>query len=118
VSKKSLITGLQVLFQNQRLIIPTQLEHAPTLTRELITYQPRVVASADPSQLDWRDGKNDDLVLALGLACWMAERLQDEDDSEPSVGMLMQSEFAHNARFRGTLRSRFPDRFGRPDAFA
>jgi hypothetical protein len=33
-----------------------------------------VTAQTAESQLDWREGVNDDLVLALAIAAWRAEK--------------------------------------------
>jgi hypothetical protein len=74
VPKKDLVSVTQVLLQTGRLKIARKLPHAELLDRELVNFRSRVTAQTAESQLDWRDGANDDLVLALAIAAWQAER--------------------------------------------
>jgi hypothetical protein len=39
-----------------------------------VSFRSRVTAQTVESQLDWREGVNDDLVLSLAIAAWQAER--------------------------------------------
>jgi hypothetical protein len=39
-----------------------------------VNFRSKLTAQTAESQLDWRDGANDDLVLALAIAAWQAER--------------------------------------------
>ena len=72
VPKRDLVTGLQLLLQARRLQIAA-LPDADTLVRELTAFRGKVsLAPADA--IDWRDRPGDDLVLAVGLACWWSER--------------------------------------------
>ena len=64
----------QVLLQTGRLKIARTLPHAELLARELVNFRSRVTAQAAESQLYWRERANDDLVLALAIAAWRAER--------------------------------------------
>jgi hypothetical protein len=74
VPKKDLVSVTQVLLQTGRLKIARALPHAELLARELMNFRSRVTAQAVESQLDWREGVNDDLVLALAIAAWRAEK--------------------------------------------
>ena len=74
VPKKDLVSVTQVLLQTGRLKIARALPHAELLARELMNFRSRVTAQAVESQLDWRERANDDLVLALAIATWQAER--------------------------------------------
>jgi hypothetical protein len=74
VPKKELVTGLQVVLQSRRLQIARGLPEAATLVRELQQFQVRITASAHETFGVWRAGQHDDLVLAVALACWWAER--------------------------------------------
>ena len=49
------------------------LPEAQTLVQELETFRMKV-AVADEESLAWREGRNDDLVLAVAVAAWEAER--------------------------------------------
>jgi hypothetical protein len=75
VPKKDLVTGLQLLLQGRRLAIPLALPEADLLTRELGTFRSRASLAVDPAQAEWREGRDDDLVLAVALGCWHAARL-------------------------------------------
>jgi len=74
VPKKDIVSVTQVLLQTGRLKIARALPHAELLARELVNFRSRVTAQTAESQLNWRDGANDDLVLALAIAAWQAER--------------------------------------------
>ncbi|HEY7309267.1 MAG TPA: hypothetical protein VH643_07930 [Gemmataceae bacterium] len=75
VPKKELITALQVVMQGRRLQIARSLPEAATLVRELQNFQVKITAAANETFGVWRDGQHDDLVLAVGLACWWSERV-------------------------------------------
>jgi hypothetical protein len=74
VPKKDLVSVTQVLLQTGRLKIARTLPHAELLAHELMNFRSRVTAQTAESQLDWRERANDDLVLALAIAVWQAER--------------------------------------------
>jgi hypothetical protein len=74
VPKKELVTCLQLLLQSRRLKIPTSLPEAGTLLKELANFHVKITAAANETFGAWRDGQHDDLVLAVALAAWMAER--------------------------------------------
>jgi hypothetical protein len=74
VPKKDLVSVTQVLLQTGRLKIARALPHAELLARELVNFRSRVTGQTAESQLDWRERANDDLVLALAIASWQAER--------------------------------------------
>ncbi len=74
VPKKELVTCLQLLLQQRRLKMPRDLPHVQTLVQELHSFQVKITLSAHETFRAWREGVHDDLVLALALACWWAER--------------------------------------------
>jgi hypothetical protein len=74
VPKKELVTCLQLLLQNRRLHIARSLREAKVLVRELQQFQVKITAAANETFGVWREGTHDDLVLAVALACWWAER--------------------------------------------
>lgn len=74
VPKKELVSVLQVLLQQRRLQVARALPHAATLVRELETFRVKITTSANEQLEAWRQRDHDDLVLALGLAVWVAER--------------------------------------------
>ncbi len=76
VPKRDLVGVVQVLLQAGRLRFAAGMRHVDTLTRELLNFQVRIdPRTAHDSYGAWREGTYDDLVLAVALACWMAERV-------------------------------------------
>src|SRR5262249_54402372 len=69
-----LVTCLQLLLQERRLKVPRTLPDADNLVRELTSFRAQVVLSAEQPSASWREGPQDDLVLAVALACRWAER--------------------------------------------
>jgi hypothetical protein len=74
VPKKELVTCLQVVLQGRRLRIARGLHEADVLVRELQQFQVKITQAAHETFGVWREGQHDDLVLAVALACWWAER--------------------------------------------
>lgn len=74
VPKKELVTCLQLLLQGRRLKIARGLPDAEVLTQELMNFRIKITAAANETYGAWREGQHDDLVLAVALACWSAER--------------------------------------------
>jgi hypothetical protein len=74
VPKKELVTCMQLLFENRRLRIARSLPEADTLVRELQHFQVKITLAAHETFGTWREGLHDDLVLAVALASWYAER--------------------------------------------
>ena len=73
IPKRDVISTTQVLLQTGRLKIARSLPHASLLARELVNFRFKVGVKASEDALDWRDGPDDDLVLALAIAAWRAE---------------------------------------------
>jgi hypothetical protein len=73
VAKPDLIGTLQVLLQTRRLQVPKELPDAQLFIRELENYRPKVILPTTEA-LAWRDGRHDDLILAVALAAWCGER--------------------------------------------
>lgn len=78
VPKKELVSTLQVLLQSRRLAVAGTLPEAQTLVCELENFrmrEPKVFAEDGVEQ--WRDGPQDDLVLAVAIAAWQSEHLRE-----------------------------------------
>jgi hypothetical protein len=74
-----------VLLAARRLqVAPTPVE-APTLVRELLNFQVKVTRAAHEKFGSRRDGQHDDLVLAVALAVWYAERCPARATFAPQV---------------------------------
>jgi hypothetical protein len=75
VPKKELVSVLQVMLQARRIKVAPTLPEAATLVRELTTFQVKITPAANEVFGAWREGQhNDDLVLAVAIAVWQAER--------------------------------------------
>ncbi|MCO6418985.1 hypothetical protein JYK14_22905 [Siccirubricoccus sp. KC 17139] len=75
VPKRDLVTALQLALQDGRLKIAAEADHADTLVRELADFRVKITAGGADQYGAWREGAHDDLVLALALSVWWAERV-------------------------------------------
>ena len=64
---------MQVLLQGRRLTVAKSLAFAPILVEELLNFQVKITESANETFGTWREGRHDDLVLAIACAAWVAE---------------------------------------------
>jgi hypothetical protein len=101
VPKKDLVAVLQVLLQQRRLVVAKTLPHAALLGAELSAFRVKVTAGGNDTLEAWRERPHDDLVLAVALAVWWAERFSG--DGEVFVGPPPLADFC--AQFPGV----FPD---------
>lgn len=92
--KKDLVGCVQALLQGGRLRFVPGLALAGALKQELFEFKVRVTASANEIFGAWREGTHDDLVLAISIACFVAE-------SRPVVAALMSGD-SPLAGHRGT----------------
>ena len=74
VPKRELIVGLQGLLERGELRIAAGLGAGEALVRELGEMRVRVTGKGHEQFGVWRRGEHDDLVLAVALGCWAAER--------------------------------------------
>jgi len=74
IPKRDVISSTQVLLQTGRLKIARSLPHAALLARELVNFRFKVGQEWSEDVLDWRERPDDDLVLALAISAWEAER--------------------------------------------
>jgi hypothetical protein len=85
VPRRDLISATQILFDEGQLKIAEDLSLAGTLRDELLAFKPK---ASKPDDLEgWREGKDDDLVLAVAVSVWAAERFLRKKESMP-VGAL------------------------------
>jgi threonine dehydrogenase-like Zn-dependent dehydrogenase len=74
VPKRDLVAVVSVLLETGRLKIASRLTHAKVLTDELRSFRVKIdSATAHDSYASWREADHDDLVLAVALACYVAE---------------------------------------------
>ena len=77
VPKRDLVSVVQVLLQSGRLKIAEGLPETKTLVRELLNFKVKInPQTAHDSYSAWRENIHDDLVLAVALACWLAETVE------------------------------------------
>ncbi len=74
VPKRDLVSVVQVGLQNKTLKIASQLPEAEILSKELQTFQVKITDAANDVYGAWREGTHDDLVLAVALALWTANK--------------------------------------------
>jgi hypothetical protein len=89
--KALLVSRLQVLLQSERVHLPKTAE-AEALAKELLNYEIRVSEDGADTYGAFKTGTHDDLVTALGLACW-------EEPAKPLAPYL--AEALRNARVWG-----------------
>jgi hypothetical protein len=75
VAKKQLASVLQVLLGSRRLHVAEGLAEARTLRDELGKFTTKITDALNETFEAWRENDHDDLVLAVALAAWGAERL-------------------------------------------
>ena len=76
VPKMILVNDLAILLENRKVKTAPELPEAATLVREMDEFVSRVSAAGRVSygvDGEWRVGANDDLLLALAIACWTAD---------------------------------------------
>jgi len=54
--------------------IPSTLPEAHTLLKEMTNFRVKISQAGHDSYGAWREGTHDDLLLAVALACWAAEK--------------------------------------------
>lgn len=75
VPKRDLVGATQVMFQAGRIDIAREHELSELLVKELMNFEIKVSDTGHETFEAGREGKNDDLVLALSMACWLGDRL-------------------------------------------
>jgi hypothetical protein len=88
VPRRDLVSSALILFEQEQLKIAQGLDLARTLTQEFTDFKPK----APKEELEgWRLAQNDDLVLAVAMSVWAAERFLRKEESVPTgwAGMPM-----------------------------
>ena len=75
VPKRDLIVGLQVLLQSEGLQVAAGLSEGATLMKEMMGMRVKVSNSDHERYGAWREREQDDLVLAVALACWCVKKV-------------------------------------------
>lgn len=74
VPKRDLVMCLQLVLQGRRLKIAPDLPQASLLTTELSNFRMKNVPLSEMATVEWREGRHDDLVFAVALSVWFAEK--------------------------------------------
>ena len=74
VCKKDLVAVTTVALETDRLGWDRRLPFDELLAKELSGFQSRLTPAANEQFGTWREGEHDDLVLAVAIALWLAER--------------------------------------------
>jgi hypothetical protein len=85
VPKTELVSALQVTLHERRLQVSSALPHAATLLTELHDYRIKAPPLGNDILLAWREGPQDDHVLAVALAVWERERTRRQPTIMPFV---------------------------------
>ena len=81
--KRELVGTLQVLLQTRRLRVARTLPDAVVLVQELENFRAKVTTARQETLESWREGRHDDLILAVAVAAWLGElALTTPDDIE------------------------------------
>jgi hypothetical protein len=72
--KRELVSTAQVLLQTRRLRFAAEMPHVKTLVDELLKFEVKITEAGHDTYGAWREGAHDDLVFAVALACWIADR--------------------------------------------
>jgi hypothetical protein len=94
--KRDVISRTRAMLQTGRLKVARSLPHASLLARELVNFRFKVTSKGPDDALDWREGPDDDLVLALAIAAWQAER-------NPSLAFSCGYAVSETAGLKGPL---------------
>ena len=73
VGKRELVSVVQATLQTERLKVARGLPLAETLKGEMLNFQVKVSAAANES-FNAREGQHDDILLAVAIALWTADR--------------------------------------------
>ena len=79
VPNRILIVGLQVPLQRGLLKIAAGLEFGPELVKEMSAMQVKISLTGQEQYGAWREGTHDDLVFAVALAYWHAQKMYPND---------------------------------------
>jgi hypothetical protein len=74
VPKRDLVVTLKVLLESQRIEFAGRWPETADLIRETLAFQVKITNAANDTYGAWREGTHDDLVLAVAMAAWYAER--------------------------------------------
>jgi hypothetical protein len=72
VPKKELVSSVQVVLQNYRLKVASDIKHLEDLKKEFLNFKARINSRAN-TQFSASSGYHDDIVMSIALATWYGE---------------------------------------------
>lgn len=83
VPKADLVAVVNATLQTKRLSWDKRLPFDEILVKELTTFETRLTVAGNETFGSWREGAQDDLVLAVAIGVWLAERAQTGPTAKP-----------------------------------
>lgn len=105
VPKRDLITGLELLLEQEYMVIADELKEGPALVEELMEMRVRSTDTGRDQYGVTRAGKHDDLVLATSLACWAVRKVTPSVNGGDAGYITNQDEATWRRVFQATLDS-------------
>ncbi len=91
VPKRDLATRLQVLLETRKLGIPPSLPSREALLQEMANFSVKInVATGDDQYEALHSGEHDDMVLALAMACWVAQDCWERNQKTVQLLQMQQ----------------------------
>ena len=106
VPKKELVGTLQVLLQTRRLQVARSLTDAAVLVQELENFRAKVTAAKKETLESWREGRHDDLILAVAMAAWLGEQALTAPGEGPDESVACGQKGRWSRAGRSRRRSR------------
>jgi len=104
VPKRDLILSLQVLLQRGLLQIPTGLHLGDELVEEMASMKVKISNAGHEQFAAWREGTHDDLVFAVALAYWNAQKVYPKDPVGAAAWWTNSRQAEAAKTLRGALR--------------
>jgi|ERR1019366_1557139 hypothetical protein len=111
VPKRDIVSTLQLLLQQGRLKIAAGLHDAKALFTELASFGVRISDSGHDTYGAGRANEHDDLVNAVGLACWYGQRLWALPPGPPATAREVSEADKFFESLWAAERGRNPDFF-------
>jgi len=103
VPKKDLVTGLELLLENEHLAVAQGLRQWPALKEEMMEMKVRKTEGGREQFGVTRAGQHDDLVLATALACWAARKVTPSVCGGDAGHMVREDEGEWRRRFQWAI---------------
>jgi phage terminase large subunit-like protein len=86
VPKRDLVAAVQAPLQDKRLLFAEESPQNEVLVKEMTNFKIKITDSANDVYGTWRENEHDDLIFAVMLAAWWAQRKVPTNDIPPSGG--------------------------------